>query len=330
MKKLFQTKRKPAKGQGFKILPAKTRKRKQRVSAAATGGEFIAEEPNLGVARALVVILLLHIAAIAAIAVHNQSTKDNLVVAPEPSITLDDQSPQATVAPSSALPVESASNEKLGWRFVYPGDTYSSIAASYGIDEAELRRLNSNEALKVNSAIRVPAEPVKKASLASVDQLPSIQTVETTREELPPVQPEPVVAKITEPVLPEVVEPVVPQEYEIVAPPEPIEVAKVEQEPVVPKPEPTIVQEMKKPEPVVEKVVEPEVAVVVPEVKKPEPKPEVKKPVVPQFKTYTVKKGDTIWGIAKKHGISPAALLKANGNPDPRKIGIGKQLKIPN
>lgn len=325
MKKLFQTKRKPAKGQGFRLLAAKTKKRKQRVSAAATGGDFMAEEPNLGVARALVVILLLHIAAIAAIAVHNQSTKHNLVTTPETNITLDDQSPEVTVAPSSAEPVTPVAGKGHNWRFVYPGDTYASIAASYGIGEEELLRMNHGETLKVNSAIRVPAEPVKKSAVADANQLPPLEpTASQIQGVLPPVPAEPVVAKVADPVLPKVEKAAIPTEYEVVSDPEPVApaVQKVEPAPVLPKPVPVVIPEVK-PEPVVQKVV-------VPEVQQPEPEPVVKKPEPPKFKTYTVKKGDTIWGIANKHGITSKALLKANGNPDPRKIGIGKKLKIPN
>lgn len=44
---------------------------------------------------------------------------------------------------------------------------------------------------------------------------------------------------------------------------------------------------------------------------------------------YTVVKGDNPWKIAKKFKISQEELMKANGNPDPKKIQIGQKLKIP-
>jgi LysM repeat protein len=54
-----------------------------------------------------------------------------------------------------------------------------------------------------------------------------------------------------------------------------------------------------------------------------QPKPKV------SGKSYVVKSGDNIWKIAKKHKVDQAALLKANGVQDPRKIKIGTTLVIP-
>ena len=44
---------------------------------------------------------------------------------------------------------------------------------------------------------------------------------------------------------------------------------------------------------------------------------------------YTVVKGDSPYKIAKKFKITPDELMKANGITDPKKIQIGQQLKIP-
>jgi hypothetical protein len=58
----FQKKRRPT-GGGLSVFHAKTKRRKkQRVAASADLGS---EVPNLGVARALFVILVLHVAALA-------------------------------------------------------------------------------------------------------------------------------------------------------------------------------------------------------------------------------------------------------------------------
>jgi LysM repeat protein len=46
-------------------------------------------------------------------------------------------------------------------------------------------------------------------------------------------------------------------------------------------------------------------------------------------KTYKVKKGDTMWQIAKKFGITVAALKKANPKVDPNKMRVGTILVIP-
>ncbi|MED3602417.1 N-acetylmuramoyl-L-alanine amidase [Bacillus subtilis] len=44
--------------------------------------------------------------------------------------------------------------------------------------------------------------------------------------------------------------------------------------------------------------------------------------------TYTVKKGDTLSGIAKEHGVSVASLQSWNNIKDPNKITVGQKLKL--
>lgn len=44
--------------------------------------------------------------------------------------------------------------------------------------------------------------------------------------------------------------------------------------------------------------------------------------------TYTVKKGDTLSGIASKHGTTYKKIAKENGIIDPNVILVGQKLKI--
>ena len=63
----------------------------------------------------------------------------------------------------------------------------------------------------------------------------------------------------------------------------------------------------------------------------PQPRTE-EKPVVaakPVTRTYTVKKGETLYSIAKRHGVSVDAVSKASGIADPAKIAAGQTLIIP-
>jgi len=50
----------------------------------------------------------------------------------------------------------------------------------------------------------------------------------------------------------------------------------------------------------------------------------------PVVKTYTVKTGDTLWGIASKLGVSATALAELNGITNANLIKVGQVLKVPN
>ncbi len=45
--------------------------------------------------------------------------------------------------------------------------------------------------------------------------------------------------------------------------------------------------------------------------------------------TYTVKRGDTLSGIAARYSTSVSALVLANGLANPNKIKVGQKLAIP-
>ena len=45
--------------------------------------------------------------------------------------------------------------------------------------------------------------------------------------------------------------------------------------------------------------------------------------------TYTVRRGDSLSGIASKHGVSMSSLQRANGISNASHIQVGQKLKIP-
>lgn len=61
----------------------------------------------------------------------------------------------------------------------------------------------------------------------------------------------------------------------------------------------------------------------------PTEQPKQEQPKQPEYISYTIKKGDTLSGIAKKYGTTVKKLAALNGIKDPDKIYAGKKLKIP-
>lgn len=45
--------------------------------------------------------------------------------------------------------------------------------------------------------------------------------------------------------------------------------------------------------------------------------------------SHTVRRGDTLWALARKHGTTVAALARANGLRNPDQLQVGMQLKVP-
>lgn len=302
--KAFQTKRKPKKG--FRFLHAKTRKRKQRVSAAAAGGDFSVEEPNLGVARALVVILILHVAAIVAIVVHSSTNENEVAVKDSPVAT---PGKKAQVASHS----EQIAKPKIGpgdrWEWVGAGDTYERIARKHNVDVQELRRINANTPLSAGVALILP-DPI-------APELPSSPAMAATQ------MPDPLIEESLPPIVEVPVRRGLPAEYEIVEAAQPIE--------RTPQPFPTsepipaqdvvVVQRVASTEPQAEAAPQPAPA--------PEPVVVQQAPPEPTMKSYTVRPGDTLWAIANRNGISVDKLLAANRSVDPKKMRPGIKVNIP-
>lgn len=67
-------------------------------------------------------------------------------------------------------------------------------------------------------------------------------------------------------------------------------------------------------------------------VESPEPAPSAEPTAAPTAAAgtrYKVKKGDTMWAIAQRYGITLKALREANPDVDPTKMRVGTVLVIP-
>ncbi|GAA5494558.1 LysM domain-containing protein [Rubritalea squalenifaciens DSM 18772] len=169
----LQTKRQTKKG--FRVLQAKMTRRKQRVSAAATADSLDQDVPNVGVGRALTVILALHVVAIAAIFIGTQWNDREL----------------ATVEEAAPASVDiSKVNTKLDTAFVHTGDTYEAFAARHGVDVNELRKLNNDMILRAGVRLTIPENKISNVAPAVANQ-GAVQLDDNAREvavsERPPV-----------------------------------------------------------------------------------------------------------------------------------------------
>lgn len=150
-------KRRPVPKGILKRLSAVTGNRKQRVAATATPDMEI-DDNSSKISRALTIIFLIHIVAIALIFVHQKFLDGR---APE-------QAEATAVAPSESLPATHAPSRenlpKVGRSdtayMVRPGDNYSRIASSLQVDEGQLRLLNQHMEISPGRILKVPAERV--------------------------------------------------------------------------------------------------------------------------------------------------------------------------
>jgi LysM repeat protein len=291
----LQKKRRAASNGGLMILHSKTGpRRKQRVAAgSASAADLGSEVPNLGVARALFVILVLHVAAIAAIFVHNKVTDDDPVVMK--SAVKETPKALSAVAAGENLPKVAKGED---YYFVATGDTYDRIARSKDVDVIALKELNNNVALRAGRILRLPTESAVPAA-AQVPARPAPRMVVEPPLEVAEM---PIVVLEPTPVpLPEIARATIIEEEP------PTQVVAVAQEVAV-----VVTPRIAPP------VREPAVAVIV-----------AAAGAQDSGKTYKVKSGDSVWGITRKFKVAQADLLELNGMANPNKLRAGMELKIP-
>ena len=136
-----------------------TKKRKQR-AATATASEELGEVPGVGVPLALVVILLLHVAAIAGIWLHDRWSDSADLEATRPALKED-------VAPTR--------NKELAPYPVEKGDTLESIAQKHGVTPKALAGVNNGVSdFQAGWVINLP--PRRSADLGAVTRIPNVES----------------------------------------------------------------------------------------------------------------------------------------------------------
>lgn len=173
----FQTlpvKRRPVSKGIFHRLSAVTRKR-QRVSASATMAGMDMDDGGAKISRNLTIIFMIHIVAIALIFIHQRflegrpqegkRSASRAVTAPVMA-----QKPNAAVTAAAVAPVEKSDKTHI----TKDGETYTSIAASLGVAEEDLRQLNQNIAMRKGLILQVPAIKAKVIAAHAVTVDPSL------------------------------------------------------------------------------------------------------------------------------------------------------------
>jgi LysM repeat protein len=153
----ISVKRRPVKKNAFRTLFANVARKKHRAAtAAAPMPELEGDVPNLGIARALVVILVIHVVAIAGIFIHSHWFEGDAAKSAG--------SAKELLEPARPLPDADAVLPTIRPRdkpyMVSSGDTYAKIAALHGMSEEELRAANDNMELRGGRILRIPPEVV--------------------------------------------------------------------------------------------------------------------------------------------------------------------------
>ena len=163
----FQTlpvRRRPVSKGIFHRLSAVTRKR-QRVSASATMAGMDMEDGGSKISRALTIIFLIHIVAIALIFIH-QRFLDGRQKESTRAVTREVATP-AVVTKEVGAPTAPAAQNSGKSHVTKDGESYASIAAMHGVAEADLRQLNQDKAMRKGLILSIPVQKVEVAEVVS-------------------------------------------------------------------------------------------------------------------------------------------------------------------
>jgi len=296
MNKPIQIKRNKPASSHYRVLYAKTgRKRRLHAATTATVDQHAgmgADVPGIGVGRALFVILILHVLAVAAIYIHSAFFADaKVLTANEGQHALSEPAaalvvPVAPVAKKVVVKKKAAvkrvaqQSAHTGRHIVVTGDTYPRIARRCNVSETALRALNGGQALRAGIVLDLPAElsarPVDpKTAAAPKKSAPKASVAKKKESAIAAKAPDAKPAQAVK----------VTPAYDVSNAPK----ALVE-EPDAPAAAPAIQD---------------------------------------SGKTYTIKRGDTLWGISSRFKVSRDHLLALNGIKDANKLYAGRNIKIP-
>lgn len=299
-------------------------KYKHRVAMVNEEGGWNQHEPNSGMARMFVIMLLIHVMVIGGIIIYDYvNGEDGPVTA---TLTSSSSVTPSSLPPSSvnaatldkAMPIEDYATYE--WR---SGDSLPLVAEKLGVTEAVLIRLNmldKGAQIDQHTILRYPRRPVVKALALGVAGANGESAVPAPAPELPVVASEPV-----EPM------PLTPlgENFSL----EPNLLGRLTPAPdIAPVPviqdSPPILVKKTAPPAATPKPIEKPVVKAVPVTRDMLPQAPAEKAPTTRS-THLVKPGETLYGISIKYGVSQEALQKANNITKPELLRDGMKLMIP-
>jgi LysM repeat protein len=315
--------RKAARKGTFRKLFANVARQRHMAATASTAPipEVEGDVPSIGVSRALVVILLVHVLAIAGIIIHSR--------------WFEEKEPVLVDKPKLLQPIKQESDlagenlRKFGpddrTYTVGPNDSYASIAAKLNVSEQSLRAANDGTDLRNGIMLLVPEKPrvisaSEPAELTAIRQRPTTSSA-MVEDSQPPLVPTTAARQMNGRVVDEE-EPSGDASQPVMARPK-LTREQVEMKAAASTSARAATTQKKTAESTLNQKAQASTKAA-----------ETTKKQADAVKTagkgsYAVKSGDTIWHIAQANKTTPAALMKANGIKDPSKLRTGMVLKIP-
>lgn len=317
------------------IRPVK--RKAYRLSAQVTGEEdWEVDEPQIRMSRAFIVMLVLHLVAVGGLFGFHVYGKDDREAeglatrsahassAPAPAAVAvavaASAAPEAAVIPRAEIvPEDAPASDEVGAQgqhIVQAGETKALVASKFGITPAELEAANPGAAFERGDVLTIPAHErvIGAAGGAPAPLNQPLAIIVATPSEEVGHRDFALKAGAENPYAPVAVADPEPK-------PEPVVAAA---RAAVVKAEPTGGERPARPETPSRSAaaaVKPKAAAApVPVMAKTKPST--------GSRTHVVQKGDTVYNVAKRYGLSPNEVMLANGITDASRVQMGQVLKI--
>ncbi|WP_395739018.1 LysM peptidoglycan-binding domain-containing protein [Prosthecobacter sp.] len=176
---------------------------RHRVALVTEEGEWNQHEPNSGMARMFVVMLLIHVVLIGGIIIYDfmgddekpQQAATQAARAVSTGTGLPVAAPEVVTAQAQAA----ANTEKFDSYEMHSGDSIKSIAAKFGTTEAEITRLNLiDKGLQIGpgTMLRVPKQAVPSAIPVDPKTMKPMVVTEEVPKAIPVVSDQPPATKV--------------------------------------------------------------------------------------------------------------------------------------